>query len=250
MLPNFLIIGAQRCGTTSLYRYITTNPNIVSASVKEVHYFDYNFDKGQEWYESHFDPVIGNESDQDGKITGEASPYYIFHPLVPLRVKALLPDIKLIVLLRNPVDRAISHYYHEVRMGAETLSLEDAISSEEKRMKDQHEITMTGQYSFNHQNFSYTSRGIYVDQLQRWFDIFPKNRFKIIKSEDFFSAPSKIISEVFDFLCVNDHHLSKYEQHNIGDYMPANTKIRQELTDYFKPYNEKLYSFLDVDFNW
>ena len=228
---------------------MTTHPNIISASVKEVHYFDYNFDKGFKWYESHFDSSR-DDSDKDAKITGEASPYYIFHPLVPLRVKTLLPDVKLIVLLRNPVDRAISHYHHEVRMGAEKLSLEDAISSEQERLKGQDEIIASGQYSFNHQNFSYASRGIYVDQLKRWFDIFPKDRFKIIKSEDFFSAPSAILSEIFNFLCVKDHCLSNHEVHNIGNYELADVKIREELTEYFKPYNEKLYSFLGINFNW
>lgn len=226
------------------------HPCIVPASTKEIHFFDNFYDKGLEWYESNFGSMITNESDAAKKITGESSPYYIFHPLVPSRVKSLVPNVKLILLLRNPVDRAISHYYHEVSMGIETLSLDDAIRSEEKRMEGQYDIVMNGQYSFNHQHFSYLSRGIYVDQIKRWLDTFPKERFKIIKSEDFFSTPSKIMSEISDFLGMENYPHLKYEKYNIGDYVQPDIKIQKYLMEYFKPHNERLYSFLDRNFDW
>ena len=119
--PNFLIIGAQRCGTTSLYNYLIQHPQIVPSSKKEVHFFDLNFHLGQSWYEKHFPEV------SDNILTGEASPYYIFHPLCPKRIFDYDPSVKLIVILRNPIDRAYSHYRHIVRLGHEPLKFEDAL---------------------------------------------------------------------------------------------------------------------------
>src|SRR5262245_18320944 len=107
--PHFIIIGAQRCGTTSLYNYLIRQLGVIPAAMKEVHFFDLNYQKGNEWYFSQF-PELGRD-----QITGEASPYYIFHPRVPQRIKNLLPSIKLIVLLRNPTNRAFSHYQLQVQ---------------------------------------------------------------------------------------------------------------------------------------
>ena len=127
-LPNFLIIGAQRCGTTTLYNQLVSHPDISPATTKELHYFDINFSKGIQWYKEQFN---------DERIIGEASPYYIFHPLCPKRIFDIIPEVKIIVLLRNPVERAYSHYWHEIRLGKENLSFEDAISEESSRIKNE-----------------------------------------------------------------------------------------------------------------
>ncbi|MEJ2557594.1 MAG: sulfotransferase domain-containing protein, partial [Anaerolineae bacterium] len=119
VLPDFLIIGAQKCGTDSLFRYLGGHPCIKLASSKEAHYFDLKFDKGINWYRSHF-PLIPYKYSvkrlrKQDLITGEATPYYLFHPHAPGRAAAIVPHVKLIVLLRNPADRAYSHYNHEVK---------------------------------------------------------------------------------------------------------------------------------------
>ena len=119
-LPDFIIIGCQRGGTTSLYNYITSHPDVEPASQKELHFFDYNFDKGLDWYKDQF---------PDNKITGETSPYYIIHPHAPRRIAQAKPDVKILILLRNPGDRAYSHYNLEVKIGHEKLSFEDAIKN-------------------------------------------------------------------------------------------------------------------------
>ncbi|HEY9295730.1 MAG TPA: sulfotransferase domain-containing protein, partial [Phormidium sp.] len=162
--PDFIIIGAQKCGTTSLYEYLIQHPQILAASKKEVHFFDLNFAKGVDWYRQQFKPV------SQKSITGEASPYYIFHPLVPQRIYQLFPQVKLIVLLRNPVERAISHYYHEVRLGFEDLGLEDAIAQEPARLEGETAKILADEtyYSYNHQHYTYLSRGVYVEQLNNW----------------------------------------------------------------------------------
>jgi len=168
-LIDFLIIGAQRCGTTSLYSYMVLHPQISSAKNKEVHYFDIFFYKGLDWYLSQFPSLSSNNKNL---ITGESSPYYIFHPLAAKRIFKIIPKVKLIVLLRNPVERAYSHYHHIVKLGHESLTIEEAIKSEKERLDGETEKILSGEFSFNHQHYSYLARGIYVDQLIQYFELF------------------------------------------------------------------------------
>ncbi|MGD1699648.1 sulfotransferase domain-containing protein [Dapis sp. BLCC M229] len=234
--PHFLIIGAQKCGTNSLYSYLTQHPLIAPSLQHEIHYFDLNFDKDLKWYESQFSEL------ESGMITGESSPYYLFHPLVPERVFEKYPQMKLIVLLRNPAERAISHYYHEVRLGYESLSLKEAIAAEKNRLKGEvDKIIETGTYySFNHQHYTYRARGIYIEQLQNWMSFFPKEQFLILKSEDLFSRPQQTMNKVFQFLELPAHSSEKYLQYNSGNYSQPSEEIYQELVDFFQPYNQKL----------
>ncbi|GGA21388.1 sulfotransferase domain-containing protein [Okeania sp. KiyG1] len=201
-LPNFIIIGAQKCGTTSLYRYLTKHPQILPATKKEVHFFDLNFDKGMNWYYSHFpQKEIPNQT-----ITGEASPYYIFHPHAPQRISQSLPDIKLILLLRNPVDRAVSHYYHNRQFGKsrEPLSFEQAIQQEPSRIEPEIDKIMADENykSLPHRYYSYLSRGIYIEQLLRWLKFFPRKNLLILKSEELWENPRQKMKQVWNFLGV------------------------------------------------
>ncbi len=138
LMPDFIIIGAMRGGTTSLYSYLTEHPNIGPAYMKEVHFFDVYFHKGLPWYRAQFPSTVQKyyteRVQKQNFITGEASPYYLFHPHAPRRIARLLPHVKLIVQLRNPVSRAYSHYYHEVNGGHEKLSFAEAIDREEDRI--------------------------------------------------------------------------------------------------------------------
>ncbi len=204
LLPDFLVIGTQRGGTTSLYHYLEELPCIVPATTKEIHFFDRRFDKGLAWYRGHFPTRIARQYEQRFRkrafVTGEASPSYLFHPHVPRRIAKALPHVKLIVLLRNPVDRAYSQYYHAVELGLETLPFEAAIKDEEERtarerakiMQDEHYES----YAFKH--LSYLSRGIYVDQLQTWMSLFPREQFLILKSEEFYADPGSSVKQVLD----------------------------------------------------
>jgi Sulfotransferase domain len=247
-MPDFLIIGAQKCGTTSLYQYLTCHPQIVSANQKEVHFFDLNYNLGLDWYRAQ----VG-EVDRPNSLCGEASPYYIFHPQVPQRVYQHFPQIKLIVLLRNPVDRAISHYYHEVnRLKTETFSLEDAIAREPERLQGELEKLETdpNYYSYNHQHYTYLSRGLYLEQLQRWMTFFPKDRFLILRSEDFWEKPDRTLAEVLEFLQLPPLQLETYPSYNAGNYIQVNSSVLQKLSRYFQPPNQQLSAFLQRDFKW
>lgn len=265
--PDFIIIGVQKCGTTSLYSYLNHHPQVVHPEKKELHFFDLNFHKGVDWYREQFptfakyvspqsEQAIANEGGNfiNGFMTGESSPYYIFHPLVPQRIYQLFPQVKLIVLLRDPIARAISHYNHEVRLGAEYLSFEEAIALEEFRLKGETEKILDREtyYSFNHQHYSYLSRGAYIEQLTTWMTLFPREQFLILKSEAFYDNPAVIVNEVFEFLNLPSHKLSKYDKLNAGYYpeMEINEATQRQLEAYFQPYNQKLEEYLGKNFDW
>jgi len=249
--PRFLIIGSQRCGTTSLYNYLIQHPNVTSASKKEIHYFDTNYDKGNNWYKKHFTITEGSKRKEE-LITGEATPYYIFHPHAPYRVRKTLPGVKLIVMLRDPVERAFSHYKHHVKLKVEHLRFEEAIRVESERITDEWGKTLQDKSydSYALQMFSYLARGIYVDQLKRWFGHFPRKQFLVLQSEDFFDNPEKIFLQVLHFLGLPDHKLTAYKKFNANGSESIPNGIRQDLIDYFKPHNERLYKLIGRKFSW
>ena len=249
--PRFLIIGSQRCGTTSLYNYLSQHPNITSASKKEIHYFDTNYDKGNNWYKKHFTITEGSKRKRE-LITGEATPYYIFHPHAPSRVKKNLPDAKLIVMLRDPVERAFSHYKHHFKLKVEPLRFEEAIRLESERMAGEWDKMLQDKSydSYNLQMFSYLARGVYVDQLKRWFEHFPREQILVLQSEDFFDNPEKIFLQALHFLGLPDHKLTAYEKFNANGDEPIPNSIRRYLTNYFKPHNERLYKLIGTEFSW
>jgi hypothetical protein len=260
MTPDFIIIGTMRGGTTSLYSYLTDHPNIRPAYMKEVHFFDVYYHKGLQWYRAQFPSTVqkyyAERVQKQAFITGEASPYYLFHPHAPGRIARLLPQVKLVVLLRNPVNRAYSQYYHELAGGHEKLSFEEAIAQESERIgKETEKLAKNAQYvSYNHRHFSYLARGIYVDQLKVWMDLFPKQQFLILKSEDFYADPAAGLKQVLQFVDVPAIGLTKqkeeYEQLNTTKPPKMDTATRKRLVAYFEPHNARLYEYLGQDFDW
>ncbi|MDJ1170873.1 sulfotransferase domain-containing protein [Roseofilum sp. BLCC_M154] len=242
-MVDYLIIGAQKSGTTSLYHHLIEHPGIGSATEKELHFFSLHFDRGVSWYEAQF-PQPG--------MRGEASPYYLYHPLAPQRVHQCYPNVKLIVLLRDPVKRAISHYYHEVRWGFETLGLEEAIASEPQRLQGEvAKIQANPLYhSFNHRHYSYLDRGLYLDQLLRWYEYFPSEQFLILLAEDFYSHPQAIANQVYEFLELPPHDLTETPIYDAGDYPNISPQLYQQLADYFTPHNQRLSVYLRQPLPW
>jgi Sulfotransferase domain len=268
LFPDFIIIGAQRGGTTSLYYYLTEYAGILSALHKEVHFFDDHFTSGMRWYRGQFPTFLQKYSvERTGKrrgLTGESSPYYLFYPHAPKRVKAALPKVKLIVLLRNPVDRAYSHHWLATYEGHETLSFEKAIKCEAERLAGEEEKMLADEHhqSYNHRHYAYLSRGIYVDQLRNWMSYFPKEQFLILKSEDFYSDPLTTVKQTLEFLEVPGTALDTrkdFKQYreptpkgyrNIQKPQEMDRDVRASLVEYFQPYNASLYNFLGRDFDW
>jgi len=256
VLPDFLIIGGQKCGTSSFYRNLVKHPSIVPAFDKEIYFFNGKFHKGINWYRTHF-PLLPykyyvTKICRQKFLTGEATPGYIFHPHVPKRVSEVLPHVKIIVLLRNPVDRAYSHYHHEVRKKRETLSFEDAIKTEEERLRGEFEKLIKNERykSFNYIHYSYLARGIYVDQLQRWNNFFKKEQILILKSEDFFRDTQTSFDQALQFLGLPGWQVNDFRKAHVGYYPKMDTAIRNRLLNYFKPHNHKLYEYLGINFGW
>ncbi|MCY7383956.1 MAG: Wzt carbohydrate-binding domain-containing protein [Microcoleus sp. CAN_BIN18] len=246
--PDFLILGAQKCSAESLYGYLDNHLQMIKEGARQVHFFELNFERGVEWYSKQLTRSVAGEK----VLLWEMTPYYIYHPLVAERVYKCFPDVKLIVMLRNPVQRAWLHYNLEVAVGCEKLDFEKAIASEGDRLKGEIEKIKTddGYYSFNHQHYSYLSRGIYVEQIKNWLDYFPKEQLLILKSEDFQKDSGKVFSRVLDFLDINASAVKEYQSNSAEDYSNMPKAIEQELIGYFEPYNRELSELLKEDFSW
>lgn len=249
-LPSVLIIGAQKGGTTSLFTYLAQHPDVLPPLTKEVHYFDFNYSRGTEWYRGRF-PY--SHRLRHGSLTLDASPYYLVHPLVPQRAAQLLPKVKLVALLRNPVERAHSHYQHEVRGGRESLSFAEAIDKESERLAGEEERLRNdpGYYSFNHHRYSYTRRGLYIEQLRHWTQHFPRSQLLIIPSEWLFRDPVAATAAVHDFLDLRPHRLERDKPSPKGGYdRTIQPELRARLVSYFEPHNRELYQWLGKEFDW
>ena len=232
-LPDFLIVGAQKGGTSFLYYLLTHHPLVEPAARKELHFFDQQerFDNGAGWYRRCFPQ--SRWKDGRRSITGEATPSYLFDPSVAKRMAEVVPQARLIALLRDPIDRAYSHYQMQVKRGTEPLTFEEAIEQEHS---------------------SYVSRGIYVNQLLHWFEFFSQEQMLILKSEDFFERPVETMKVVLNFLDLPDWQpeaADLQQGRHTGTYKQRmDPSTRRRLEAYFEPYNQRLYECLDVDFGW
>ena len=237
--PDFAIIGAAKCGTTSLYQYLNQHPQILSPINKEINFFNHNFDLGRDWYLAHFPPLLGNKS----FITGEASPAYFNCPNVDRKIHELFPRIKIIILLRNPVDRVISHYYHGIREGVEKNSLELALNKELKLIKQATNVQLS-------YLGGYLGTSLYFYKLKRWLSLFPQEQVLILKSEDLDQNTSQIISQTHDFLSLPSQELLEHKHHNSGSYRLQDENLKRQLQAFFKSHNQQLETLLNRKFNW
>jgi hypothetical protein len=247
LLPSFLIVGAQRCGTTSMYRALSEHPAAKKAVLhKGVHYFDMNYERGLGWYRAHF-PLRTS-----GALTFESSPYYLFHPLAAERIAADLPDVKLIVLVRDPVERAYSAYTHERARGFETESFERAIELEPQRLQGEAErmIADPGYLSHSHQHHAYVTRGQYAEQLARLERIFGRDRVHVVDSGDFFTKPEPAYDGVLEFLGLPLTGYPQFEQHNARPRPPISESLATRLDAHFLPYDKQLRAWLPRPPSW
>jgi hypothetical protein len=257
LLPDYLIIGAQRAGTTSLHRYLIQHPGVrTTLRTKGVHFFDTAYGRGMSWYASRFPTkltawYVARRHGVELR-TGEASPYYLFHPLVPDRVAEHLPQVKLIALLRDPVQRAYSHYQHELARGFETLPFEEAIEAEPARLAGEAE-RLAGDLayrSFEHQHHSYLARGRYAEQLDRWRARFDGDQLLVLSSERFFAEPEPTFARVLEFLELPAFSPAAWEKHNAYDYRQMGDEVRGRLVEHYREPNRRLYESLGDDFGW
>jgi len=254
-LPDFLIIGAQKAGTTALFSYLRRHPTILGPWWKEVSFFDRHFARGPHWYRGQFPTRahrrLVNRRHHAEALAGEASPGYLFHPDAPKRAAALLPRARLIALLRNPIDRALSHYHHEVALGREPLSFEAAIAQEPERMRGELERMRDPTY-FSHAwwNFTYLARGDYAPQLDRWLAVFPREQLLVLATDELLAQPASTYARVLEFLGAPPYELDSYPLVFERDYLEMDPATRRRLADVFAESNRRLYELLGRDFGW
>ena len=260
-LPSFLIIGAQKAGTSSLAHYMRQHPQLLRAWRKEAHFFDGGSDFLAKPGEAASDQFLGGERCyrsyfpfasrvKDGQQCFEATPSYMFHPLVPQRIVSMLPHVRVIMLLRNPTKRAVSHYFHNARASRDPLPLLEAMVSEQDRLLDS--LRRHDYSSFEFRNFSYKLRGLYMEQIQRYRQLVPRERMLILDSNKLNAEPLATLRQAFEFVGVDpDFKVRRLEARNVGHVKPeADPEVLSHLDAYFKPHNDALRAQLGIDFGW
>ena len=255
VLPDFIVIGSSKSGTTSLQYYLIQHPSIVVE--RDVHFFEYMQTNSIEWYRAHFPTKVYKNFkkilDKEKLIVGEQTATYLFHPLIPKRIHDIIPNSKLIVILRNPVDRAYSNYQHQVREGVEKRTFEDAIKSEITRIeigKKEPEYKINNDDFNNHVIFSYLRHGIYVDFIKAWMEFFPKEQFLILPTYDLNNNHVKFLKQVFHYLNVSNFEIKDLKRQNVGEYKKLEKSTRKFLVDYYRLHNERLFKLLGKNFDW
>lgn len=242
---KFLIIGIGKSGTSALYYYLCEHPQIIPPTKKELHFFNENFEFGLDWYLAQFPPLLKS----GGFLTGEATPWYLGSDGVEEKVFKLFPKVKLIVVLRNPVARAISHYYMMNFRMKEHRLLETAMTEELKLLKEmKNPLEISEKYWQTEKGYLWS--GLYVYFLEKWMALFPREQFLILRSEDLYNQTAKTMQQVYEFLGIPDYPLFDYPKHNSGSYPNVSNELRQKLSEFFRPHNQKLEDYLRMKFDW
>ncbi|GII52916.1 deacetylase sulfotransferase [Planotetraspora thailandica] len=259
VLPSFLIVGAQRCGTTSLYRALSAHPLMIKPVLRKgVHYFDVGYDHGMAWYQAHF-PLKATAQRLQRRyghrpLAFESSPYYLFHPLAAARIAWNLPGVKLIVLVRDPVERAVSAHAHELARGFETEpSFERALDMEDARLAGEVErLREAPSYlSHAHRHHAYVTRGRYAEQLDRLRLLVGRDRILVLDSGAFFRDPEPAYDRVLEFLGLPRLGDPVFEVHNARpriSEVPAS--VRKRLSEHFERWDALLQPWLGAEPSW
>lgn len=250
--PAFIVIGAHKCGTTSLFKYLGEHRRVRKPVTKEIHFFDRHYAEGGAWYEAQFPRpgLLGRAA----FITGEATPAYLYHPLAPARMRAMLPEVKLIAILREPAARAMSHWRVARRKGwddAPTLS--EALDREAERMAA-HEARLAADPFYVDDGYfrhAYLARGRYAEQLERWLSHFPREQLLVLRSEDMFARPRQTWERACAFVGLDADDPPAFDVHNEGSGTTGEIDdVVVRMREYFAPHNQRLKSLLGDDFGW
>ena len=255
--PAFVIIGAQKSGTTSLLNYLKRHPAVEAPGKKELKYFDVDWQRGVRWYAGHFplEPVARVRERSRGVriMVGEKSPSYLFYPAAPARCHALLPDARIIALLREPCDRALSHYQHNHRRGREPETFEGALERERTHLAEEfaRHDRPDGCDDPRLMHWSYLARGRYAEQLERWLALYPRERVLVLRAEDLFHRPAETFARVVSFLGLPRWLPESFETYNPGGkYDPLAPETRARIRAYFAPHNARLADLVGRELVW
>jgi hypothetical protein len=265
VLPDFLVAGVAKCATTSLYDWICEHPHVVRPTTegrarKELLFFDYNYSRGIDWYRRHFPLAEARRSFERQHsrpfLTGEASASYLTGHWVPGRVHAAIPGVKLIVTMRNPVDRAYSAFQMSRREGLEECeSFESALALEDERLAGEVErVRRSPRYNPRTPPplgyWSYLLRSRYADHVARWLDLFPREQLLFLEFEQLAADPQGTLDRVHTFLGLSPYRNQDLPQLNGASYAAMDPRTREALVHYFRPYNQRLRELTGVEFEW
>lgn len=235
--PHFLGIGTQKGGTTSLYRLLRQHPQLYLPEPKELHYFSLHYGQGPDWYARHF------QAAKPWQRRGEITPYYLFHPEVPQRIHRLRQNIRLLVLLRDPVARTLSQYFHARRYGFESLDLEAALNAEPERLAGCEAVLQKPDGLHQaHQRHSYLARSRYEQQISRYWTLFSPRQMLILRSEDLFTTP--------DETCQRIRHFLGIQQFPVGTHLPRSNAGANEAQQVAPTLKAKLREALAPTYTW
>ncbi len=254
--PSFFLVGAQKAGTTSLIQYLVAHPQVVAPKWKEIAFFSdaTKYKNGIEWYRSHFEtrkqPLLRKKKPDNG-ISGDASANHFESLEAPERLKAHYPKGKIVILLRNPVDRAFSQWKMATRYGFEKLSFEEALAQENERLDfAQENVLPKFGHDYIFQKLAYRSKGIYARYLKAWLDAFDRDQILIIQSEKMHSEAEKVYADVLNFLDLPSYDKVPFSFYNTGGSRKMADETREELSDFYKPHNEELFELLGERWDW
>lgn len=238
--PDFIIIGAMKAATSAIYEYLMQHPLVTHRLPKELHFFTLNFDQGLDWYLSQFKSVKDNPLNQN-LLIGEASPSYLTSKEAPKRIYQLFPEVKIIISLRNPADRAISHYYHQFnRVKDETRPIELAFSQQEIDNLDKQPISKTS---------SYLHLGRYAHQIKNWLEIFPSEQMLILNYHNLEKDPNHFMSQIYTFLDLENKTINNFQKIYSNQYPAVPYDIKARLMQYFTPCDRELEELIGMRLN-
>ena len=261
VLPDFLILGSGACGTTSIVElYLRSNPEIIPSNNNEIFFFDINYKKNLNWYKlffptyirKYYRKIIGKKT-----LVCEATGNYFFHPYAAERIKKYLPNVKLIVMMRNPVERTFSQYRRQVRHGKQSASFEEALENEHKLYEKEFQKFLENDNLERDVDtkISILARSRYSEALERWLTYFDKSQFLFLNSDSYFKNPQEEYSRVLSFLDLPpDYPLVTGKRginpSGIYENIQLNDDTREKLKKYFEPWNNKLFNLIGHEFDW
>lgn len=253
ILPDYIIIGAMKSGTTSLNFNLSEHPCIIPASFDEIGFFDVNFNLGLNWYRSFFPTSFKKNkilSKYGHFCSGEDTPFYFWREDAAERIKNLIPNTKFLLILRNPVDRAYSNYTDGLIKNPNLPSFENTIKHEIALISEENTRISIHKNSIFSRDPSHIAKGFYAEQLDVWFKYFSKKQFHFISTEDLSINPVETMNTVFNFLQLPEYEIKIPQKRKCKNYKKMNSDTRNFLINYYQPHNTKLYQLIGKKFDW
>ena len=250
-LPDFIVFAADRAGTSSLFHYLEQHPCICASDHDHLGFFDSNFDLGINFYKSFFPTILLKYYTKFRRkhfMTYDVTASYYRRPWSIQNILKTIPSVKLIAILRNPVDGAYSGFHKDSRL--QNITFENAIKDElEFLEREKNDIEKNG-YA-NIMQDSFLAKGFYEKQLKLWLNNFPKHQILFLTTEELTDNHEKTFKKIFTFLKLPDYKIKNYKKQNVGKYKnKMNLTTRNFLIDFYKSHNKKLYELLENNFDW